>query len=129
MKKLILALSLFLPVLAFAAIPGFENASEIKAPVSGVTVYSNTAYVERNAVLSLSKGETLLAVTDLPVGMVENTLSVKKSGEGAFLVKEFEYKEVISKAVFEQKEKDLGDSLKKIKSEITAAEAKKKAKD
>ncbi len=129
MKKLILALSLFLPVLAFAAIPGFENASEIKAPVSGVTVYSNTAYVERNAVLSLSKGETLLAVTDLPVGMVENTLSVKKSGEGAFLVKEFEYKEVISKAVFEQKEKELRDSLEKIKSEITAAEDKIKAND
>jgi len=129
MKKLILALSLFLPVLAFAAIPGFENASEIKAPVSGVTVYSNTAYVERNAVLSLSKGETLLAVTDLPVGMVENTLSVKKSGEGAFLVKEFEYKEVVSKAVFEQKEKELRDSLEKIKSEITAAEDKIKAND
>ncbi|MBN2754544.1 MAG: DUF4139 domain-containing protein [Candidatus Goldbacteria bacterium] len=124
MKKLIMILSLFSCVSLYAAIPGFENASEIKAPISGVTVYSNTAYVERNFTASLAKGETLLAITDLPVGMVENTLSVKKAGDGAFLIKEFEYKEVLSKAVFEQKEKELRASLEAIKAEIVSYEDK-----
>lgn len=129
MKKLMFILSLFLPVAAFAAIPGFENAAEIKAPISGVNVYSNTAYVERNITASIAKGETLLAITDLPVGMVENTLSVKKSGAGAFLVKEYEYKEVLSEAVFELKEKELRASLEKIKGDIVSVEDKIRAND
>jgi len=96
-------------------------ATEIKAPIDAVTVYMNSAVVERAAKVSLISGETMLMVTDIPSYVDAGSILVSKgSDDSPFLIKEYEFKDVESAVILKDEEKKLRQEYLAAKNKLAA---------
>ena len=108
MKRLILALTALLAVL-----PGLRAAS-FDSTISAVTVYTDRAVVTRTATSPLTAGINELVFTNLPAGLLDQSLQVSATGSTAATILDVSAKQLFQAATPDPRAKGLESQIEQL---------------
>jgi uncharacterized protein (TIGR02231 family) len=124
---------LFYALMLCSLVPAAAQAAEkpediaAKSEIRAVTVYNNRAKIVREAVVEVPKGAHAVTFSNLPAGLLPDSLRVEGSSEASVKIGAVAAKEIMSDQLAAPREKELSAQLEAVQDQVTLVNAEKAA--